>query len=149
MCQALEISANELLSGENLSTEKYKAKAEENILNLAEDSIYKNKLMLTLEWVIGYFSVLILLLLTIVASFVDISTVWKISLILFGFVNCVIGVFFAIRIEKDAGYYECKKCHHKYIPTYKEVVFSSHIGRTRHMKCPKCGEKSWQKKIVE
>lgn len=23
------------------------------------------------------------------------------------------------------------------------------IGRTRYMKCPNCGKKSWQKKVIE
>ena len=58
----------------------------------------------------------------------------------------IIGVSFAIRIEQVAGYYECQKCHHKYIPTYSSVLWSMYINRTRYMKCPKCNEKSWNKK---
>lgn len=47
-----------------------------------------------------------------------------------------------------AGYYECRKCNYKYIPSYNSVLFAMHTGRTRYMKCPHCGKKSWQKKVI-
>ena len=47
-----------------------------------------------------------------------------------------------------AGYYQCKKCGHKYIPTYKEVKMAMHMGRTRYLKCPCCKQKSWNKKVI-
>ena len=46
-----------------------------------------------------------------------------------------------IKIEQTAGYYECSKCNHKYIPTYSNVLWAMHMNRTRYMKCPKCNEK--------
>ena len=64
--------------------------------------------------------------------------------IIVGFLNRLNSIFeilFAILIEKDAGFYECAHCHHKYIPTFKSVLWAIHINRTRYMKCPKCGEK--------
>ena len=42
----------------------------------------------------------------------------------------------------------CAKCGHKHVPTYKAVFLAMHMGRTRHLRCPKCGEKSWQKKVL-
>ena len=72
----------------------------------------------------------------------------RILLIVVGFVPFIIGILLAIRIEQTAGYYECEKCHYKYIPTYNSVLFAMHNGRTRYMKCPKCNQKSWQKKVI-
>ena len=66
-----------------------------------------------------------------------------ISMLLF-----LVGMFNALRIEQIAGYYECPNCHHKYIPTYGSVFFAQHINRTRRMKCPKCGKKNWNKKVI-
>ena len=60
-----------------------------------------------------------------------------------------IGISYAIRIEQIAGYYECPNCNHKYIPTYKSVLFAMHVNRTRKMKCPNCGKKSWHKKVLK
>lgn len=65
------------------------------------------------------------------------------SLIIFG-----VGMFYGLKIEQIAGYYECAKSHHKYIPTFKSVFLAQHMGRTRKMRCPKCNQKSWNKKII-
>lgn len=148
LCESLNINANELLSGKHLSDETYKKRAEENIINLTNQDVYKNKMLLTLECIIGYLSILVLTTFVMIASYVEIATLWRVLLIVFGFINCIIGVAFALKIEKDAGYYVCRHCKHQYIPTYKQVFWASHIGRTRHMKCPKCNKKSWHKKIV-
>ena len=58
------------------------------------------------------------------------------------------GFFFAIKIEQTAGYYECGKCGHRYVPTFKAVMLAPHMGRTRQLRCPECGKKSWQRKRI-
>ncbi len=149
LCKELGITANELLSGKFLSSEnEYKEIAEQNLLMLNSRQEKSNKHLLTLEYVVGYLSSILFFSLVFIASFCELSTGWRIALILFGFVNFVIGVHFCLRIEQLAGYYECKSCHHKYIPTYKQVLGSMHMGRTRYMKCPKCGKRSWSKKTI-
>ena len=60
----------------------------------------------------------------------------------------LIACFIALKFEVDAGYYECRKCHHKFIPTYKEALFAMHISTTRHLKCPECHKRSWAKKVM-
>ena len=81
-----------------------------------------------------------------VASFVEMDTWLRILLIVIGSVIFFLGVGNAIKIEQVAGYYECSKCHNKYVPKYSSVLWSMHINRTRYMKCPKCNKRSWQKK---
>ncbi len=57
--------------------------------------------------------------------------------------------FYGLKLEADAGYYECKKCHHRYVPkSYFTVMFAPHINTTRYMKCPKCGKRSFAKKVL-
>lgn len=56
--------------------------------------------------------------------------------------------FTGLKFEVDAGYYECKNCHHKFVPTYKEAMFAIHLATTRHLKCSKCHKKSWAKKVM-
>lgn len=65
-------------------------------------------------------------------------------LIVSGSVIFAFGVSNAIKIERTAGYYECSKCNHKYIPTYQSLFWSQHLVRTRKIKFPKC-----EKKILE
>ena len=105
-------------------------------------------LMPGLELVIGIFSIIILLVFTFLASFLEMQTWLRITLIVLGFVFSLVGISFALRIEQTAGYYMCGKCGHKHVPTYNSVLWAMHYGRTRYMKCPKCEKKSWQKKVI-
>ena len=149
LCKELDISANELLSGKKLTSEEYQIQAENNLLTLKSQQEQSHKFLLTLESVLGYMSSITFIILIFVVSFVNLPTWVRIILIVIGFIHIVIGIHFCLTIEKDAGYYECQHCHNKYIPTYKQVMFSMHHGRTRYMKCPKCQKKSWQKKVIK
>ena len=149
LCNALDITANELLSSKRISNEEYKSKAEKTIVELAKQNTHKDKLLLATECVVGGFSVAILLIATIIASYVNVSEIWRVLIVIGGLIFCLVGVGFAIVIEKDAGYYECKHCKHKHIPTFKQIICSMHAGRTRYIKCPKCHKHSWQKKKVD
>ena len=148
LCKELDITANELLSGKLLTNEEYKEKAESNLIELKDKVQKANKHLLTIEWVLGYMTSLCFIICVFVASFVHMFLVWRVLLIVFGLINFIVGMIFGIRIEQVAGFYECENCKHKYVPTYKSVFFSMHYGRTRYMKCPKCGQKTWQKKTI-
>lgn len=108
----------------------------------------RDKELLSLEIYIGFIVSIIMLVCIFAASFVSMQYWLKFVLIFIGIIPFVIGISYAIRIEQIAGYYECNNCHHKYVPTYKRVLFSTHINRTRKMKCPKCHKKTWHKKII-
>lgn len=108
-----------------------------------------DKLLLTSESYIAWLLTANLLAVCVIVSFVQMADWLKTVLIAVATVPFIIGVLYAIRIEQKAGYYECKKCGHRYVPTYKSVLFAMHSGRTRYMRCPECGKKSWQKKVLE
>ena len=148
LCNELDISVNELLSGEVIKMEDYSKKAEENLLEMKKQKEESDKRLLSLEWVIGYMASITFFVLIFVASFIEMPTWVRIILIVIGLCEFIIGMFYGIKIEQVAGYYECKKCHHKHVPKYSSVFFAMHMGRTRYMKCPKCGKRSWQKKVI-
>ena len=148
LCNELKISVNELLSGEIIKMEDYKKQAEENLLKMEKEREEKDRQLLNLEVVIGYFSSITFLILIFVASFVEMPSWLRLVLIVFGSIVFAVGVSKAIKIEQTAGYYECKKCHHKYVPTYPAVLWAMHMGRTRYMKCPECNKSSWNKKVI-
>lgn len=148
LCSKLDISVNELLSGEVIKMDNYNEKAEELLLEMKKQKEEADKRLLTMEIVIGVLSSFILLVLVFVASFIEMKSWIRILLISFGFITFIIGLYNALKIEQTAGYYECAKCHHKYVPTYKSVFLAIHSGRTRYMRCPKCNEKSWNKKVL-
>ena len=149
LCNVLGITANELLSGKILTKDEYKQQAESNLIKLKSYQEQNHKFLLTLESVLGYMASITFIILVFIASFANLETWLRITLIVVGFINFIIGVHFCLIIEKDAGYYECQHCHNKYVPTYKQILFSMHYGRTRYMKCPKCDKKSWQKKVAK
>ena len=149
LCKELGITANELLSGKKLTGDEYMRQAENNLVTLKTQQEQSHKLLLTIEYILGYMSSLTLIILVFVASYINMPTWLRIFLIVFGLIHTIFGIHFCLVIEKDAGFYECQHCHNKYIPTYKQVLFSMHYGRTRYMKCPKCDKKSWQKKVIK
>lgn len=149
LCEIFEITINELLNGEKLSTENYTPKAEEKLLELQKIREGCDKRTLLAEVIIGVLACSFLLSMVLVASLVEMASWIKIFLIVFSFIVFIISCFFAIRIEQKAGYYECGKCHHKYVPTYNQVLWAMHCGRTRYMKCPHCNKKSWNKKVIK
>ena len=148
LCNELKISVNELLSGEVIEMNNYDEKLEQNLIDMVKQKEETDKKLLRLEIVIGYLASITFFILIFVASFVEMEKWVRVLLIALGAASFVFGMFNCLKIEQTAGYYECAKCHHKYVPTYSKVLWSMHINRTRYMKCPKCNKKSWQKKVI-
>ena len=121
---------------------------EKKLLEMVKEKEARDRSLLTLEWVIGFLSCVVLLIPMVIAISVPMDGWIRCVIILSGFIPFWIGVFFAVKIEQVAGYYECKLCKHRYVPTYKAVNLAMHMGRTRYMRCPKCNQKSWQKKVL-
>ena len=147
LCRLLDISVNELLTGEFIEETKYQQKAEDNLLIMAKQEVKQTKKMFFYENVIGIGSTIIFAILIFMSVYFVENGGIKILLFIFAFLFLITGVSIALKIETEEGYYECQKCHHKYIPSYQQVYFAMHYGRTRYMKCPHCQKRSWQKKI--
>ena len=148
LCDILKINVNDLLNGEVVLVDNYKEKSEKLILEMAKQKEEADRRLLFLEIVIGVFSVIVLLGFSLVAAFFQMPDWLKVVLVIIGFILGIIGIMYALKIEQTAGYYECQKCGHKYIPTFNSVMWAMHFGRTRYMKCPECNKRSWQKKVL-
>ncbi len=111
------------------------------LLQLKKKEEEMNGYLLHLEWIIGTISVIsfIIILLTATYFILDYNVPLAVALIIIAFLILFFGVYHALKIEKDAGYYECRHCHHRYIPSMSAVFKAPHIGRTRYMRCPSCG----------
>ena len=72
LCKELNISVNELLSGEVIKMDNYNKKAEENLLEMKKQKEEADKRMLKMEWVVGLTASVTFLILIFVASFIDI-----------------------------------------------------------------------------
>ncbi len=148
LCDLLHINVNELLTGERLDMENYKEMAEKNLEELARQEELNNKKLLALECVIGWTCSVAFMILIFAASFAVTTPAWRIAMILTGSVIFVIGMYHSIKLEHDAGYYECPNCGKRYVPTMKAVILASHKMRDRKMKCPYCNQRAYHKKVL-
>jgi len=106
------------------------------------------KEILKLEIVIGAISTiafLIIIIMTVI--FIQDTVLITILSIISGGIFAV-GMSYCLRIEQVVGFYQCSHCNHKHVPTYSAVFWAMHIGRTRYLKCPKCGKRTWNKKVL-
>ena len=148
LCAILGISVNDLLCGEVVTVDNYSKELENNLLEMIRQKEEADKRLLKLEVFIGITATITLFVFICIGAFLDMETWLRIALIVFGFIIFLAGVFYAVRIEQVAGYYECGECGHRYVPTYWAVNLAQHMGRTRYMRCPQCNKKSWQKKVL-
>lgn len=148
LCNILGINVNELLSGERIKMEDYEKKVEDNLIDFKRREEENNKKMLMLENVIAYICIFSFFILLFGGVYAVNNITWRIIMICASIIQLFVGISFALKIETEAGYYECNKCHNKYVPKYSSVYFSMHVGRTRYLKCPKCGKRSWNKKVL-
>ena len=149
LCKILDINVNELLSGEMLNEKEYNKKAEELLLELKQQEEEKDK---TIFYTVYFFTFIILFLflgICFIASFYLEEGTIQLAIILISTLLLLIACLYAVKIESLVGYHECKLCHHKHKPSYKEVLWAMHFGSTRYLRCPKCHKKSWNKKIIK
>ena len=150
LCNLLGITVNELLTGEHIAMDNYMNKAEENLLEMSQKIEKRDKLLLQLEiWMIA--SVIPLFVgLTMFGSYLceNGNVVLGALLIFAQFVLLIPFVYFGMKIEHDAGYYECPNCGERYVPTMKAMFWAPHMGRSRKMTCPHCGKKGYHRKVI-
>ncbi len=149
LCKELEISVNELLSGERLFEVDYKQKAEENMVNFIQEK-EANKKRMQLTILIGIIATIsFITLILIVVMYTDVMSIpVKIILVAIACLIFIIGMYAAMQGERTIGYYQCKECGDTFVPTFKAYTMGIHLFSTRRLKCPHCGKKSWCKKIL-
>ena len=148
LCDILKITVNDLLCGEVVTMENYNREMENKLVEMVKEKEESDRRLLRMEIVTGVMSLLPLIASIVIANVVPMEE-WLAGLIVG---VCVIPLLvatpFMIRIEQTAGYYQCAKCGHRHIPKYGSLFMAMHMGRTRYMKCPACGRRSWQKKVL-
>ena len=149
LCELLDISVNELLSGEKMDMEIKYQQNEQLLLDLAKELEEKNKKVWTSMWMILILSTIALLAGIATSIFLIPKGIWTLITVLLSCVVFVIPCYYALKLEISVGAYKCKNCGHEIVPTYKEAMMAMHRGTTRHLKCPKCGKRTWCKKIMK
>ncbi len=148
LCSILKITVNDLLSGEVITMDNYNKEMESKLLEMVKQKEESDKRLLWIEIVMGICCVLPLIASVVIVLTVPIDEWLGAVIVSASIIPLLIATPFALKIEQKAGYYECQRCGHRYIPGYSSVFWAMHINRTRYMKCPKCNKRSWQKKVI-
>ena len=92
LCEILEISVNELLSGEKMTDADYKKKAEVTIMNLVQEN-KENKKRFFQSIVCGIITIIAVCSLVVIAAYIEMPVAIRILLIIFVNFNFIFNVF--------------------------------------------------------
>lgn len=149
LCDILGISLNELFSGEKIDMENNTQKNEQLLLDMAKQLEKKDKTIWSSMWAIMTVSMAALLAGIFIAAFLIPQGSWQLVTIVSICILFLIPCLYAVKLEVSVGAYKCRECGYEIVPTYKEAMMAKHRGFTRHLHCPKCGKRTWCKKVLE
>lgn len=147
LCSELDISVNELLSGKRVSQEDYRKKAEENMINLVKET-QENKKKIILSAMVAGLTLIAAVPLFILSGALVIEAWLRIILIIIGTVVMITGIVISCVLDRDAGAFECPKCHNYFVPDMKSYVMAPHTVTKRKLVCPNCGAHKYCRKVL-
>lgn len=139
LCGKLNITVNDLLTGERVSEIDYQKKAEENMMNLMKEN-EENKKRMALSVICGVITVIAVCALVVISACIEMPLIVRIALIALALITAVVGIGAAAMLEVNAGYYECPHCKALFVPTMGEYVKGVHTLTRRRLTCHKCGK---------
>ena len=139
LCNTLNVTVNDLLSGERVSEANYQKKAEDNMMDLMKEN-EENKKRMALSVICGVITIIAVCSLTVIASYIELPMLARIALIVLAGATAVAGIGAAAMLEVKAGYYECPHCKALFVPTMGEYVKGYHTFTKRKLTCPECGK---------
>ena len=149
LCNILGINVNELLNGEKIAMKDYNKKTEELLVEMAKQEEIKNKKIFASMY-LTYIAVFVFYIgIICLASYALKEGPVLLTIVVVATIIMLAISLFAFKYEVYTGYYECNNCHHKYSSnSYFKALMAPHLGTTRYMKCPKCGKRTWSKKVM-
>ena len=147
LCNELEITVNELLSGEKLQEMDYKKKAEENMVNLVKEA-QESKKKIIMSAMVGVLVIVASVPLFVVAGMFEMQVWTRVLLMGIGFVVTVMGIAIACVLDREAGAFECPECKERFVPDMKSYVMGPHTITKRELTCPKCGCTKYCKHVL-
>ena len=147
LCNELEITVNELLSGERVSEEDYLKKAEENMVNLVREAL-ESKKKIVLSALVAGLTFIATVPLFILSGMFEMPVWTRVLLMGIGFVIMVIGIAIACVLDREAGAFECPECKERFVPDMKSYVMGPHTITKRKLVCPYCGAHKYCKKVL-
>ena len=149
LCYILGINVNELLCGEMIDTEQKDEQLNELIFQMAKNEERYHKRLRHSAYVIVATSLAALICLMTLISLLIPKCGFQDFLIIVSVILFTIPCIIALKFKVETGYYECKNCHHMFVPNYKEIALLMQTPTRRLLKCTKCGKWTWCKKLTK
>ena len=147
LCKELDITVNELLSGERVSEEDYRKKAEENMVNLMREA-QESKKKIIMSAMVALLVLVAAVPLFVISGAIEMDNWIRIVLIVIGTVVVVFGIAIACVLDRDAGAYECPECNTRFVPELKDYIMGAHTITKRKLTCPHCGAHRYCRKVL-
>ena len=147
LCNELEITVNELLTGERLQEGDYKKKAEENMVNLVKEA-QESKKKIVLSAAVALMVVVAATPLFMLSGLLELEIWARVTLIGIGVLVLVVGIIVACILDREAGAFECPECKARFVPDMKAYIMGPHTITKRKMKCPNCGATRYCKHVL-
>jgi transcriptional regulator with XRE-family HTH domain/ribosomal protein S27AE len=147
LCGELEITVNELLTGERISAQNYQEKAEVTMVNLVKEA-QESKKKIILSGMVVILMLISAIPLFLVSGLLEMEVWMRILLIGIGIFIILIGIVIACILDRDAGAFECPECHERFVPTMSAYIMAPHTITRRRLRCPKCGATRYCKHVL-
>lgn len=147
LCNELDITVNELLSGQRVSEDDYRKKAEENMVNLVREAQESRKKII-MSVMVALLVIVAAVPLFVISGAIEMDTWIRIVLIVIGIVVVVLGIAIACVLDRDAGAYECPECKTRFVPDMRDYIMGAHTITKRKLTCPHCGAHRYCRKVL-
>ena len=150
LCELIGTNVNELLTGERIALDEYTKKAEQSLIEMQAKAEKADRNLLRMEIVMGIIIIPLCIILTKISEiFINQGdALIGYALLVISYVAIVLFGLMGMKIEHDAGYYECPNCGERYVPSMLAVLLAIHVGTARRLKCPYCEKRGFHKKVV-
>ena len=138
---------NELLSGERVSEEDYRKKAEVNMVNLVREA-QESKKKIILSAMVATLTIVAAFPLFLLSGILEMENWLRVLLIAIGLVVVCGGIVIACILDREAGAIECPDCNTRFVPDMKSYVMGAHTLTKRKLVCPHCGAHRYCKKVL-
>ena len=101
LCEALNITVNELISGERIDDKNYIKKAEANLLKLKKQEEANNRVLIGLKTLIQIICTMAFIIMTAIGFIIKTAAIYRVILILTGGLIFIINMCYTVKIDKE------------------------------------------------
>lgn len=147
LCDALDITVNDLLNGECVSSENYIKKLETQLLEVVRKKELADKRALRLARFINEIAFWISTIGVILSYTVPTDNIWLVVamwLLVLVPVPCLV---VSTKVSYGVGYYQCELCGRTHRPTFWKWYFAKGVYGKKKLECTVCGKKTWHYRV--